>query len=169
MPVSLPNVDGLRVIVGDESGGPRSSLWRVWTWKSDVYVGARPIAGEVRVSLHESGKWRYAFTEKHQCGTRPLIKPDEDRAKYKWDRPTEIFPGFTRAFVICVPSSELMEPAEPDPLKKPATWLPVPPPGHQVEIDLWLTHRRRTPRHGRGCAQWGRSACNGKYSRTARS
>lgn len=120
-----------------------------------MYVGARPIAGEVRVSLHESGKWRYAFTEKHQCGTRPLIKPDEDRAKYKWDRPTEIFPGFTRAFVICVPSSELMEPAEPDPLKKPATWLPVPPPGHQVEIDLWLTRPPTNPE------TWPGDALNG--------
>jgi hypothetical protein len=118
-------------------------------------VGARPIAGDVRVSLHESGKWRYAFTEKHQFGSRPLIGPDEDRAKYKWDRPPEIFPGFTRAFVICVPSSELMEPAGPDPLKKPATWLPVPPPGHQVEIDLWLARPPTNPETWPGMRSMG--------------
>jgi len=143
------------VIVGDESGGPRSSLWRVWTWKNDVYVGARAIAGDVRVSLHESGKWRFAFTRKHQLGPRPLIGPDEDRAKYKWDRPPEVYPGFTRAFVICVPSSELMEPAGPDPLKKPARWLPIPPPDHQVEIDLWLARSPTNPETWPGMRSMG--------------
>jgi hypothetical protein len=54
-------------------------------------------------------------------------------------------PGFTRAFVICVPSTELMEPAGPDPLTKPATWLPVPPSGHQVEINLWLARPPTNP------------------------
>ncbi|CAN5608501.1 hypothetical protein BH20ACT21_BH20ACT21_12330 [soil metagenome] len=59
---------GLRLIVGSESGGARSQLWRVWTGRStsDVYVGARPVAGEVRATLHESGKWRFAFTATHQ-------------------------------------------------------------------------------------------------------
>ena len=139
--------DGLRVIVGDDTSGLRSALWRVWTARrtSDVYLGARPIAGEVRVSLHESGKWRYAFTTKHQFGPKPLIGPDEDRAKFRWDRPPEVFPGFTRAFVICVPSTELMEPTGPDTLKKPATWLPVPPCGHQVEIDIWLARPPTNP------------------------
>jgi hypothetical protein len=56
-----------------------------------------------------------------------------------------VFPGFTRAFVICVPSAELMEPAGPDTLKKPATWLPVPPAGHQVEIDIWLARPPTNP------------------------
>jgi hypothetical protein len=135
--------DGLRVIVGDPSGGPRSILWRVWTGRrnSDVYISARPIAGELKVSLHESGIWRYAFTQRHQLGPRPLIGMDEDRAKFKWNRPAEHFPGATRAFVLSVPASELMEPARPDPLKKPATRIPVPPPGTQVEIDLWLARQ----------------------------
>ena len=138
---------GLRVIVGDEAGGPRSSLWRVWTGRhtSDVYLGARPIAGAVRVSLHESGKWRFAFTKEHQFGPKPLIRPDEDRAKFKWDRPPEVFPGLTRAFVISVPSSELMEPAGPPELQRPAIWLPIPPPNHQVEIDLWLVRQTSDP------------------------
>ena len=97
------------------------------------------------MSLHESGRWRYAFTAKHQFGPKPLIGPDEDRAKFKWERPPEVFAGFTRAFVICVPSTELMEPAGPDPLTKPATWLPVPPSVHQVEIDIWLARPPTNP------------------------
>jgi hypothetical protein len=38
-----------------------------------------------------------------------------------------------------------MEPARPDPLKKRATWLPVPPPDHQVEIDIWLARPPTNP------------------------
>lgn len=82
------------------------------------------------------GQVALRFTAKHQFGPKPLVGPNEDRAKFKWDRPPEVFPGFTRAFVICVPSTELMEPAGPDPLTKPATWLPAPPSGHQV-VDIW--------------------------------
>jgi hypothetical protein len=132
---------GLRVIVGDEGGGPRSQLWRIWAGKgtSDVYVGARPIAGDVRVSLHESGKWRFAFTERHMRRPEPLIPTDINRAKHKWDRPPPFAPGLTRAFSIDIPASELRVPSRSDPLRKPALWLPPPPPDINVEIDLFLT------------------------------
>jgi hypothetical protein len=138
--------DGLRVIVGDEAGGPRSQLWRVWTGDrtSDVYVGARPIAGDIRVSLHESGRWRLAFTATHQKRPEALIGPDEDRARSKWARPAEFAPGLTRAFAIEIPSTELRAPTRPDPLRKPALWIPAPPHGTQWEIDLFLT--RGVPR-----------------------
>jgi hypothetical protein len=45
--------------------------------------GGAADRGEVRVSLHESGRWRYAFTAKHQLGPKPLIVSDEDRAKFR--------------------------------------------------------------------------------------
>jgi hypothetical protein len=32
------------------------------------------------VSLHASGRWRVAFTEKHVGGPSPLIDPNRDRA-----------------------------------------------------------------------------------------
>jgi hypothetical protein len=47
--------------------GPRSAVWRLWTGKgtSDVYVAARTLGGNLKVSLHESGVWRYAFTKEY--------------------------------------------------------------------------------------------------------
>jgi hypothetical protein len=137
---------GLRVIVGDGTDqGPRSALWRVFTGRktSDVYIGARPIAGEIRVSLHERGPWRFAYTEQHQRGPRSFVPLEEDRARYKWARPAEFAPGLTRAFIIVVASSELRAPRDPDPLKKPAVWLPPPPDGSQVEIDLFFARNAR--------------------------
>src|SRR6266508_1354198 len=101
-------VSGLRVLVGDEEGrGPRSTLWRIFTGRrtSDVYIGARPIAGEVRVSLHEHGPWRFAFTKQHAEGPGSFVPPSEDRARSKWARPPEFAQGLTRAFIIVIPSS----------------------------------------------------------------
>jgi hypothetical protein len=143
-------VRGLRVIVGaKEGGGPRSALWRIFTGRrtSDVYVGARAIAGEVRVSLHERGPWRFAFTDKHQRGPNSFVPPEEDRARHKWSRPPEFAPGLTRAFIIVVASSELRAPRGPDPLTKPAVWIPAPPDGSQVEINVFLVR-------GAGPEQW---------------
>jgi hypothetical protein len=42
----------------------RSSLWRLWVQGNDVYLGARIITGVVKLSMHRSGIWRYAFTER---------------------------------------------------------------------------------------------------------
>jgi hypothetical protein len=46
-------------------GGPRSAVWRLWTGKgtSDVYIAARTLGGVLKASLHESGVWRFAFTD----------------------------------------------------------------------------------------------------------
>jgi hypothetical protein len=134
---------GLRVIAGVEEGGTRSQLWRIWTGArtSDVYVGARPIAGHTRASLHESGRWRYGFTAEHQRHPKALIGPDEDRAQRKWSRPAPFAPGLTRAFTIEIPATEL-RPAF-DRLRKPAIWLPSPEAGTHIEIDLFLARNHR--------------------------
>jgi hypothetical protein len=135
------------VLVGDEEGrGPRSTLWRIFTGRrtSDVYIGARPIAGDVRVSLHEHGPWRFAFTKQHAEGPGSFVPPGEDRARSKWARPPEFAQGLTRAFIIVIPSSELRVQLISDRLKKPAVWIPPPPDGSQVEIDVFF-HRSRAP------------------------
>jgi hypothetical protein len=53
----------IRLAVGDPDG-PRSTVWRVWANRrsSDVYVAARVLGGVAKVSLHQSGRWRFAFT-----------------------------------------------------------------------------------------------------------
>lgn len=101
------------------------------------------MAGEVRVSLHESGKYRFAFTEKHQSRADALIPVGVDRAKHKWKRPAEFAPGLTRAFAIEVPASELRTPRGSDPLKKPAIWLAPPPEEHHVEIDIFFARQMK--------------------------
>lgn len=65
--------------------GLRSSVWRVWAGRksSDVYIAAREAAGVQKFSLHESGRWRYAYTSE---AVGEQIPEDVDRAIDKWDR-----------------------------------------------------------------------------------
>lgn len=84
--IDVPVVDigGIvRFAVGER--GFRSSVWRVWAGKnaSDVYIAAREAASVQKFSLHESGRWRYAYTEQ---AVGKHLPDDMDRAIDKWDR-----------------------------------------------------------------------------------
>jgi hypothetical protein len=95
----------LRFGVGSPDG-PRSAVWRLWTGKgtSDVYVAARAQGGHLKVSLHESDEWRFAFTEAPEGA--------EDRVIERWNRPPPIN-GITPAFMVIVPSGEIGLPRHP--------------------------------------------------------
>ena len=73
--------------------GARSSVFRVWASpRGDVYVAARNIAGDMKTSLHSSGRWRVAFTEAHAAKPGALVPKGKDRAVHKWARPEEFAP-----------------------------------------------------------------------------
>lgn len=80
---------GIRFAVG-EPGGARSSVWRVWMndRRDDVYIAARSLASEVKVSLHPDF-WYYGFTSTHAARASSLVPPGADRKKFVWDRPDE--------------------------------------------------------------------------------
>ena len=120
----------VRFAVG-KSDDLQSPVWRLWTSGngSDVYLAARTIADQAKVSFHESRKWRLAFTEKYASGPNPYVQPGEDRATSKWQRPPEVAPGITRAFVIMVPASELTSPKVAFASKPDTVWVPPAPSG----------------------------------------
>ena len=61
-----PRSEVVRFAVGG-TDEPRSLVWRVWATKgkSDVYISGRTQVGVWKVSLHESGVWRFAFTKEY--------------------------------------------------------------------------------------------------------
>jgi hypothetical protein len=101
----------LRFAVGHPDG-PRSAVWRVWATprSSDVYVTARTLGGVAKVSLHESGRWRFAFTKEYSEDENSLAPSEGDRVIGKWNRPPEVADGITPAFMVSVPSAEVTEP-----------------------------------------------------------
>jgi hypothetical protein len=120
--------DVVRFAVGNPDG-PQSPVWRLWTSGkgSDVYLAARTIADQAKVSFHKSGKWRLAFTEKYASGPNSYVRPGEDRATSKWHRPPEVAPDITRSFLIMVPASEVTSPKVPFASKPDTIWVPTAP------------------------------------------
>jgi hypothetical protein len=140
-----PRVLTARFAVGDPEGA-RSAVWRMWTsrTKSDVYVSAWALTSVLKVSLHESGNWRHAFTD-----TRGMVHvaPGQDRAMSRWERPPEFVSGVTRAFEIIIPASEVTKPPylewdqdfRPEYADKDIVWLPPPPEGYATHFVVVFT------------------------------
>src|SRR5919107_858536 len=129
----------VRFAVGNPDG-LRSPVLRLWTSGngSDVYLAARTMADQAKVSFHESRKWRLAFTEKYASGPNPYAQDGEDRATSNWPRPPEVAPGITRAFVIMVPASELTSPKVTFASKPDTVWVPPAPSGLATCLTLFF-------------------------------
>ncbi|MGW3179566.1 hypothetical protein ACWDD9_09910 [Kitasatospora sp. NPDC001119] len=123
--------------------GRRSSSWTVFanSGSSDVYIAARPIAGRIKVSLHESGKWRHAFLS--DAAASGVLAAGEDRAFDKFEPSGEpMAPGWTLGYTIVMPESELQTyPAE----TKKITLLPAAGPGHGVAVMVLLGEASAPP------------------------
>jgi hypothetical protein len=133
----------VRFAVG-QPDGPQSSVWRLWVDGNDVYISQRDLTSVKKVSLHESGIWRYAWTAEFVAKAPPFLAPGQDRATDKWDRTTlEFLPGVTRAFDILVPASEVTMPKHAEPAavsgKKKIVWVPSPPEGCAMHFTVLIT------------------------------
>jgi len=126
-----------------DAAGRRAATWKLWTeaggGKSEVYLSCRSLGGTLKASLHESGKWHIAYSqrafEEYVKGTIPKF---QDRYIEKWPRPSELAPGITLAFRIVTPWSAVTKPIE-DSNVKGVTWLSNAPEQKATEIDILLT------------------------------
>jgi hypothetical protein len=105
VPAALPPDSAVRFNVMD--GSRRSAEWRAWTVKNadDVYVAARILGGEIKVSLHQTGSWSHGFTAEGKA--KDALPPGQSRHFTIWQKPAEIVPGWTRAVQIIIPDSAL--------------------------------------------------------------
>jgi hypothetical protein len=135
--VSLdPPRDGLRLAVG--SLNRRSSIWRAYATRNDVYITAMGLNQSQKLSLHESGTWRMAYldegvAERLGATGKPEFNHDP-RVIDRWEAP-EGAAGWMHAFTVWVPHGHLTPlPDEVDNLKKSIIWLPEPGEGEAVGI-----------------------------------
>jgi hypothetical protein len=128
----------LRFVVGEVEQPPWSGTWVAWgnEGKGDIYVASRSIAGDLKVSLHQSGECRFALTSQH------LRKPGRvanNRNSLVWQmRENMGVPGMSRPLVINFPSSELHPMVEP-PKKAPLVFVAPAAPGGMTEISVVFT------------------------------
>lgn len=117
----------VRFAVGTPDG-PQSSIWRLWTDGDEVYLGARGVVDRLKVSLHQSCNWHHAFRDESAARSAAVEALERGRFLNKWKRPPEFALGWTKAFQVVVPSSEVKR--RPTPVDKPqgVRWvLPGPP------------------------------------------
>jgi hypothetical protein len=145
------NRSTVRFAVGKPEG-PRSTVWRLWTHKNEVYISAWSLASDVKISLHSSGDWREALTTEHAAKGSPFVAPGQDRTIDKWQRPAEFVAGATKAFMIVVPSSEVTTPRHPEANTafrqklggKAVVWVPAAPEGYATHFTVLFTRPEAT-------------------------
>jgi hypothetical protein len=118
-------------------GGPddyRSAIWRLWVQGNDVYLAARAVMGFIKFSLHHSGKWRLAWTERSGI----LAKGSSDRVEGRWTRPPEFRRGWTQGPAIIVPHTGIQHPFRhhDDDVSKSVVWSPTPRPGYKLHFTV---------------------------------
>ena len=108
--------------------GPRSQSWSLFgsTTDDDVYLGPRPQTGAIKLSLHRSGRWRMAWTEKFAKSRG--WSDDVDRVLTRWEPPDEVRPGWRHAVTMLVtPESVAYPPPRDSGLGKVAFFPPPNP------------------------------------------
>jgi hypothetical protein len=128
-------------------GGARSKLWRVFSQRNDVYVNTLGVGGVEKLSFHESGICRKAFTREHATP-----ETSSDRATSKWRRaPTPPAGANLASFVfeVGVPTDYLSTAIEPP--SKEVTWIAPAPPGLARGFIMYFTREsEETVRAGIG-------------------
>jgi hypothetical protein len=88
------------------STGCRSSSWKLWKHRNDIYLSSRPLRGTVKVSLHESGIWQVSFTSEFSRKAGEYFDT-KSRHILRLQKPSDVEPGVTVACRIHIPISEL--------------------------------------------------------------
>jgi hypothetical protein len=70
--------------------GRYSPVWRIWSNPSldDIYLGARSLLRCLKISLHQSGKFRAAYVKNYYDNVNESKKNNNgiDRAIMKWEK-----------------------------------------------------------------------------------
>lgn len=116
--------------------GMRAATWKCWTpgaSKHDVYLACRRLKGELKASLHQSGRWHIAFSQPFYDNTfADEARRPKTRFTDTWPRPSEIAPGITLAFRIVVPWFSATVPQTVEEPK--VTWIPSASEHEAVEV-----------------------------------
>ena len=124
-----------RLSVGGPDG-PTSGVWRIWSpkGKSDVYASIRSIAGQVKISLHESGDCIAGLTKEFAAKeVEAVAAMGGSRHQSEWTRFTHTGDRIVTPLQIVVPGSELRRRSVAAAGKK-VTRIKPPKSGHSIII-----------------------------------
>ncbi len=127
----------VRVAIGNPLG-LQSAIFRIWSPrdKSDVYASVRDVAGQIKISLHETGECNAGLTKEFAKREIAAVRAmGNSRHQSRWKRLKHIGPRVVVPLQFAVPSTELRAP-EPksSPISKKVVWLQTPEKGHSVIV-----------------------------------
>lgn len=131
----------VRVSVGCPEG-PNSAVFRIWSppGKSDVYASVRDIAGDIKISLHESGECFAGLTSQFaKMETAAVAMIGGLRHQSQWTRLTHVGSRMVCPLQFAIPASELKTWRTAPLLAKDVTWLKSPGQEHSVIISCIFT------------------------------
>lgn len=132
--------EALRFGIAD-GAGHRAATWKLWTdgrgAKADLYLACRALGGHLKSSLHASGQWHTAYSQKtFDANVKEVVPEGKDRFIERWPRPNPLAPGVVLAFRIVTPASSVRRPITPS--DAGVLWLPNAPKGKATEIDILI-------------------------------
>lgn len=127
--------------------GRRGTIWRLWSNRdaADVYVASRATAGEMKVSLHESGDWRLQIVDPIRPKTVHFADhdPQDGRILGQWSRPAPNEAGWTKALTIALPGTEVTRVPADGVSFDDVRWCKAPGKREQGEFVVWLVRPDR--------------------------
>lgn len=100
----------LRFCVASRGARLRAASWKLWTpaGKRDVYLAARELGGALKLSLHESGNWHFAYDgEFFEAKVPDAHRKPKGRFIDRWTKPAPLIPGTTLALRLVTPWTAL--------------------------------------------------------------
>jgi hypothetical protein len=138
-PVAMKPGSTLRFRVEDPHRGVESSTWSVVGAKKsgDLYFAGREIMGDVKLSLHESGIKRMAWTSTAAEGR---LEPGSDRVLSRWTDAEALGNGWSVVLRLSIPDLALSRilPPLPGRPRKPTVTLPAVGPGRGIHVRVLL-------------------------------
>lgn len=125
-----------RIAIGNEKGR-RSTVWKVWVHKTNIYIQSRMMGSDLKVSLHEGGQGQFSMTSEWLLKQNGNIQ-NPNRHIEKWKMPIPRGNNAVCIFKIVIPESELREINISERLQD-VNWINAPSIDSAIEIDLHLT------------------------------
>jgi hypothetical protein len=138
-PPALKAGSTIRFRIEDHTGGIESSTWSIVGSKKsgDLYFSGREFMGDLKLSLHESGITRMAWTA---AASASRVAPGANRVLSRWTAIDPLPNGWALVLRVSIPDSplSLVLPPLPERPRKPTVTLSAAGPGRTVEVRVLL-------------------------------
>jgi hypothetical protein len=137
-PTPLKAGSTLRFRIENAARGLESSAWSLVGAKKsgDLYFAGRGFMGDFKLSLHQSGITRMAWTE---VAAEQRLGPDADRAVSRWAVAETLGAGWEMVMRLTIPDSALSPVLPPLPgTSRPTVTLAAPGPGYVVVVRVMV-------------------------------